>query len=89
MAPAILGFVPKKLSKKKKQVLKKLPCLKCGFLGKVEEQLDVVAKGTYVLNRDFDTLSQLVSRLNDEVKHKKEMIGICLERQRKDHRFCL
>ncbi|MBA0765806.1 hypothetical protein Gotri_014943 [Gossypium trilobum] len=89
MAPAILGFVPEMLSKKKKQVLKKLPCLKCWFLRKVEEQLDVAAKGTYVWNRDSDTLSQLVSRLNDEVEHKKETIGICLERQREDHRFCL
>ncbi|TYH18696.1 hypothetical protein ES288_A05G293500v1 [Gossypium darwinii] len=89
MAPSILAFVPEKLLKKKKQVLKKLPCLNCGFLRKVGEQLDVAAKGTYILNRDFDTLSRLVSRLNDEVEHKKEMIGVCLERQREDHRFCL
>ncbi|XP_039039872.1 UPF0496 protein At1g20180-like [Hibiscus syriacus] len=90
MAPAILSFVPVKLLKKKKtMIFKKLPCLKCGFLRKVGDQLDVAAKGTYILNRDFDTMSRIVSRMNDEVEHKKEIIQICLERQREDHRFCL
>ncbi|KAE8682216.1 hypothetical protein F3Y22_tig00111273pilonHSYRG00252 [Hibiscus syriacus] len=90
MTPAILSFVPVKLLKKKKtMVFKKFPCLKFGFLRKVGDQLDVAAKGTYILNRDFDTMSRMVSRMNDEVEHKKEIIRICLERQREDHRFCL
>ncbi|KAK8677518.1 hypothetical protein V6N13_143052 [Hibiscus sabdariffa] len=90
MTPAILSIVPVKLLKKKKtMIFTKLPCLKCGILRKVGDQLDVAAKGTYISNRDFDTMSRLVSRLNDEVEHKKEMIRICLERQREDHRFCL
>ncbi|OMO54887.1 hypothetical protein CCACVL1_27490 [Corchorus capsularis] len=83
MAPVIFGF-PVKLFKKK---LFKFPCLKCGFLKKIGEQLDVAAKGTYILNRDFDTMSRLVSRLHDEVEDNKAMIQVCLER--KEEKFCL
>ncbi|KAE8668472.1 UDP-Glycosyltransferase superfamily protein isoform 1 [Hibiscus syriacus] len=89
MAPAILSFVPVKLLKKKKtMIFKKLPCLKCGFLRKVGDQLDVASQGDFHLNWDFDTMSRMVLRMNDEVEHKKEIIRTCLERQREDHRFC-
>ncbi|XP_059629519.1 UPF0496 protein At1g20180-like [Cornus florida] len=77
LGPAILGIPVKPLKKQ----LRSLQFLRCGFLRKVGEQLDVAAKGTYILNRDFDTLSRLVARLQDEVEYKKEMIQMCLDRR--------
>ncbi|KAI3460472.1 hypothetical protein Pfo_017135 [Paulownia fortunei] len=55
--------------------------LKYGFLRKIGQQLDVAAKGTYILNRDFDTMSRLVGRLQDEIEHNKAMIQFCLDRR--------
>ncbi|KAF2291162.1 hypothetical protein GH714_020441 [Hevea brasiliensis] len=46
---------------------------------KVAQQLDMAAKGTYILNRAFDTMSRLVARLHDEVEDNKAMIQFCLE----------
>jgi hypothetical protein len=52
------------------------------FLGEIHAQIiDIAAKGTYILNRDLDTLSRLVTKLHDEVEHNKEMVQFCLERK--------
>ncbi|XP_004510071.1 UPF0496 protein At1g20180-like [Cicer arietinum] len=57
------------------------------FVGEINDQIDIAAKGTYILNRDFDTMSGLVTRVHDEVEHKKAMVKFCLER--KYDRLCM
>ncbi|KAJ0973305.1 hypothetical protein J5N97_021264 [Dioscorea zingiberensis] len=77
MGPALLAFSPFQLKKK----FSNLRLFRSRFLGRLGEQLDAAAKGTYILNRDFDTVSRLVSRLHDEVEHSKGMVRFCLERR--------
>ncbi|KAM7507902.1 hypothetical protein LguiA_018355 [Lonicera macranthoides] len=77
MGPAILSLPLKPLKKK----IRSIRVLRSGFLRKVADQLDVAAKGMYILDRDFDTMSRLVSRLHDEIEHNKEMIKFCLDRR--------
>lgn len=60
---------------------KTLGILKYDFFSKVQEQLDVAAKGTYILNRDFDTISRLVDLLQGEIEHSTTMIRLCLDRR--------
>ncbi|XP_050226043.1 UPF0496 protein At1g20180-like [Mercurialis annua] len=84
MGPAILSFPLKGMKKK----LLGLKIMRSGILRKLGQQLDVAAKGTYILNRDFDTISRLVDRLHNEIEHNKEMIQFCLQR-REDDKFYL
>ena len=83
MGPAIFSLPLKPLKKK----IMNFSFLKSGVLSKVGEQLDVAAKGTYILNRDFDTMSRLVARLHDEIEHNKTMIQFFLDRR--EHTFAL
>ncbi|KAK9943889.1 hypothetical protein M0R45_009479 [Rubus argutus] len=84
MGPALFSFPFKSL---KKKLCSYIPFLRSRVLTKVGDQLDVAAKGTYILNRDFDTISRLVARLHNEVEHNKMMIHFCLERR--EDKFCL
>ncbi|KAK4429518.1 hypothetical protein Salat_1252400 [Sesamum alatum] len=77
MGPALFSLPVKPLKRK----IQTFHFLKYGFLKKVVGQLDVAAKGAYILNRDFDTMSRLVGRLHDEIEHNKELIQFCLERR--------
>ncbi|KAL6838254.1 hypothetical protein ACP4OV_031926 [Aristida adscensionis] len=49
-------------------------------LRRLQEQLDTAAKGTYVLGRDLDTVSQLVERLSDGIDRENAMASHCVER---------
>lgn len=42
------------------------------------EQLDVAAKGVYIVINDLDTMSRMVKRLHDEVEHRKTVAGVCV-----------
>ncbi|XP_015170045.1 UPF0496 protein At3g49070-like [Solanum tuberosum] len=83
MGPAILTLPLKPFKKN----IMSFRFLKCGFLRKVGDQLDIATKGTYILNRDFDMISRLVDRLHDEIDHNKEMIQLCLDKR--EDRFSL
>nr|CAD1824648.1 unnamed protein product [Ananas comosus var. bracteatus] len=58
-----------------------LKYFKTEFLKKMWEQLDVVAKGTYILHCDFDTMSRLVAWIHDEFEHNNMIIRHCMERK--------
>ncbi|KAL1309284.1 UPF0496 protein At1g20180-like isoform X1 [Arachis ipaensis] len=43
------------------------------------EQLDVAARGVYILINDLDTMSRMVNRLHNEVEHRRQVADICLK----------
>lgn len=59
----------------------RMKSLRTSVLARQRTQLDAAARGTYLLNRDFDTISCLVTRLHDEVEHNKVIINFCLDRK--------
>lgn len=43
------------------------------------DQLDVAAKGVYILINDLDTMSRMVKRLHYEVEHRKTIADVCVK----------
>lgn len=81
MGPALLGLPVKPLKRK----MRSFRSVKYGFLREDAEQLDMAAKGAYILNRDFDTIGRLVGRIQDEIEHNRAMMEVCLERGEDKH----
>ncbi|KAA8537486.1 hypothetical protein F0562_027094 [Nyssa sinensis] len=52
--------------------------LKTRKLERLGAQLEVAAKGVYILINDFDTMSRLVRRLHDEIEHRRELADMCV-----------
>ncbi|XP_031495442.1 UPF0496 protein At1g20180-like isoform X2 [Nymphaea colorata] len=76
---ALPGFCTKMVMK-----LKRLRAFRTNSLNILSAQLDAAARGAYILIRDFDTMSRLVTRLHDEIEHNRAVITICL-RNRERH----
>ncbi|XP_020987190.1 UPF0496 protein At1g20180-like [Arachis duranensis] len=85
MGIAILNTQLKHLKKKLRRCSR--ISSKSDSLSKVYDQLDIAAKGTYILNRDFDTMSRFVTRIHDEIEHNRAMVQFCLDR--KEDKFSL
>ncbi|XAR61621.1 hypothetical protein NMG60_11016089 [Bertholletia excelsa] len=52
--------------------------LKTAFLERLGTQLEVASKGVFVLVNDFDTMGQLVERLQDEIEHTRTIAAMCV-----------
>uniref|UniRef100_A0A803NGS7 Uncharacterized protein n=1 Tax=Cannabis sativa TaxID=3483 RepID=A0A803NGS7_CANSA len=83
VGPVFFSFPIKRTAGK----LSSLPFLRSGALRKVGDQLDLAAKGTYILDREFDTMSRLMVRVQNGLEHNKTILESFLERR--EHRFCL
>ncbi|GLT34409.1 hypothetical protein SLA2020_089260 [Shorea laevis] len=66
-----LGFSKKKIRSGTRRVKSSLP-------ERLGVQLDIAAKGIFVLINDFDTMSRLVCRLYDEIEHLKTIANMCV-----------
>ncbi|XP_052202711.1 UPF0496 protein At1g20180 [Diospyros lotus] len=64
------------LVRKKSKMVRK--ALRTSLLERVGAQLEVAAKGVFILINDFDTMSRLVRRLQDEMEHSKAIAEMCV-----------
>ncbi|CAN7021614.1 hypothetical protein IGI04_022668 [Brassica rapa subsp. trilocularis] len=75
-APALLGLCcllrKKKIKRKMKNKSKTDTKLE-----KLGAQMDIAAKGTFIMMNDLDTLSRLAGRLCDEIEHRKAVAAMC------------
>ncbi|CAA6656011.1 unnamed protein product [Spirodela intermedia] len=50
-------------------------------LVRLAAQLDSAARGAYIMSRDMETISRMVTRLHDEVEHEKGVLRLFLRRR--------
>ncbi|KAK3142630.1 hypothetical protein QOZ80_4BG0349200 [Eleusine coracana subsp. coracana] len=79
VGPAAARLCPIALSKRMTMRTKKTRSSKTGSLLRLHDQLDAAARGTYVLGKDLDTVSQLVARLSDGMERENAMAMRCVE----------
>ncbi|KAJ6306288.1 hypothetical protein OIU78_021578 [Salix suchowensis] len=79
-APGIMGCSLSVFRKQIKFVHRRLETSK--LEKRIGAQLDIAAKGTYILINDFDTMSRLVRRLFDEVEHRKALADMCVRNKK-------
>ncbi|XAR64216.1 hypothetical protein NMG60_11024475 [Bertholletia excelsa] len=72
-----LGFVQRRIKWVKRE-------LKRSSMEGLVAQLEVAAKGVYILIKDLDTMSRLVRRLGDEIDHGKVISDICVRSGRRE-----
>ncbi|KAJ4879548.1 UPF0496 protein [Raphanus sativus] len=78
VAPAMLGlcslgFLRKKKAKRNMENKRKTDTT----LEKLGTQMDIAAKGMFIMINDLDTLSRLAGRLCDEIEHRKTVAAMC------------
>ncbi|KAJ4872643.1 UPF0496 protein [Raphanus sativus] len=79
-APAMLGLCSLGLLRRKKKKAKRNVENKSKTdttLEKLGTQMDIAAKGMFIMINDLDTLSRLAGRLCDEIEHRKTIASMC------------
>ncbi|KAG2319664.1 hypothetical protein Bca4012_054095 [Brassica carinata] len=79
VAPAMLGLCSLGLLKKKKakRNMENKRKTDTTTLEKLGTQMDIAAKGMFIMINDLDTLSRLAGRLCDEIEHRKTVAAMC------------
>ncbi|CAL0328690.1 unnamed protein product [Lupinus luteus] len=75
-APTIVGGLVGLFMKRLKRVHERFGT---SYSERLCDQLDVAAKGVYILVNDLDTMSRMVKRLHDEVEHWKMISDVCVK----------
>ncbi|KAE9620962.1 hypothetical protein Lal_00019563 [Lupinus albus] len=75
-APTIVGGLVDLFMKRIKRVHERF---RISYSERLYNQLDVAAKGVYILVNDLDTMSRMVKRLHDEVEHWKMIADVCVK----------
>ncbi|XP_019097134.1 PREDICTED: UPF0496 protein At1g20180-like [Camelina sativa] len=76
-APALLGLCSLVLLRKKKAKRSMHKSKRDTTLERLGTQIDIAAKGMFILINDLDTLSRLAGRLCDEIEHRKTVAAMC------------